>query len=86
MSHNPPQATAFISISAAGLCSIGYGLTLAASWHPLEALTIRTCRGRRPDESKAARTDRDHVGQSAVRVPIAVAELNLAEALLVACA
>jgi len=87
MSHNPPQATAFIAlISAAGLCSIGYGLTLAASWHPLEALTLFAI------AVVAARMKvklPGLTGTMSVNLPfvlIAVAELNLAEALLVACA
>ena len=87
MSHNPRQATAFIAlISAAGLCSVGYGLTQTANWHPLEALTLFAI------AVAAARMKvklPGMTGTMSVNLPfvlLAVAELNLAEALLVACA
>lgn len=87
MSHNPRQANAFIAlISAAGLCSVGYGLTQATNWHPLEALTLFAI------AIAAARMKvklPGLTGTMSVNLPfvlLAVAELNLAEALLVACA
>ena len=87
MSHNPRNATAFIAlISAAGLCSVGYGLTQAANWHPQVALALFVI---------AVAASRMKVklpglaGTMSVNLPfvlLAVTELNLAEALLVGCA
>ena len=87
MSHNPRQATSFIAlISVAGLCSIGYGLIHATTWHPVEALALLGI---------AAAASRMKVklpgltGNMSVNLPfvlLAVAELNLVEALVVACA
>ena len=87
MSHNPRHATAFIAlISAAGLGSVGFGLTQTANWHPLEALALFAI------ALAAARMKvklPGLTGTMSVNLPfvlLAVAELNLAEALLVACA
>src|ERR1035438_4455184 len=87
MSHNPRNATAFIAlISAAGLCAVGYGLTQATNWHPWEALTLFAV------AVAAARMKvklPGLTGTMSVNLPfvlLAVARLNLAEALLVACA
>ena len=87
MSHKPRQANTFIAlVSAAGLCSIACGLTQAANWHPWEALSLFVV---------AVSASRMKVklprltGNMSVNLPfglLAVAELNLAEALLVACA
>jgi hypothetical protein len=87
MSHKPRQANTFIAlVSAAGLCSIACGLTQAANWHPWEALSLFVI---------AVSASRMKVklprltGNMSVNLPfvlLAVAELNLAEALLVACA
>lgn len=87
MSHNPPQATAFIAlISAAGLCSVGYSLTQATNWHPQEAVVLFAI------AVAAARMKvklPGLTGTMSVNLPfvlLAVAGLNLAEALLVGCA
>jgi hypothetical protein len=87
MSHNSRNATGFIAlISAAGLCSVGYGLTQAANWHPQEALALFAI------AVVAARMKVKLPGLNgtmSVNLPfvlLAVAELNLAEALLIACA
>jgi len=87
MSHSPRQAASFITlIAAAGICSVGYGLTQAANWHPQEALTLFAI---------AVAASRMKVklpgltGNMSVNLPfvlLAVAELNLAEALLIGCA
>ena len=87
MSHKPRQANTFIAlVSAAGLCSIACGLTQAANCHPWEALTLFVV---------AVAASRMKVklpgltGTMSVNLPfvlLAVAELNLAEALMVACA
>ena len=87
MSHNPGYAAAFITlVAAAGLWSMGYGLTQSANWHPQEALTLFAI---------AVATSRMKVklpgltGSMSVNLPfllIGVAELNLMEALLVSCA
>src|ERR1039458_10098054 len=87
MSHNPRNATVFIAlISAAGFCSVGQGLTQATNWHPWEALTLFAV------AVAAARMKVKLPGLSgtmSVNLPfvlLAVAKLNLAEALLVGCA
>jgi hypothetical protein len=87
MSHNSRNATGFIAlISAAGLCSVGYGLTQTANWHPQEALALFAI------AVVAARMKvklPGLTGTMSVNLPfvlLAVAELNLGEALLVACA
>src|SRR5271154_4830605 len=87
MSRNPRQANPFIAlVSAAGLCSMAYGLTHAHHWHPQEALTLFVI------AVAAARMKvklPGLTGTMSVNLPfvlLAVAELNLVEALLVACA
>ncbi len=87
MSHNSRNATGFIAlISAAGFCSVGYGLTQAANWHSQEALALFAI------AVVAARMKvklPGLTGTMSVNLPfvlLAVADLNLAEALLVTCA
>jgi hypothetical protein len=59
VSYNPRKANSFIAlISAAGLGSVGYALTRTNTWHPGDRSF--------PDESKAARIEREHVRQSSI--------------------
>ena len=87
MTHNPRNANAFIAIMiAAGLGSISYGLSQANVWHPYQTLALLAI---------AAAASRLKIklpglsGNMSVNLPfllIAVAELNLVEALAVSCA
>lgn len=87
MSRNPRQANTFIAlVSSAGLCSMAYGLTHASDWHPLEALALFAF-GVAAARMKVKLPGL--TGTMSVNLPfvlLAVAELNLLEALLVACA
>jgi hypothetical protein len=85
--HKQTRAKAFVAlISAVGLCSIGYALTLANTWHPGEAAALFAI---------AVAASRMKVklpgltGTMSVNLPfllLAVAALNPVEALVVACA
>jgi hypothetical protein len=86
-SPHPRQANTFIAlVSAAGLSAIGCALNQAANWHLQEAMVLLVI------AVAAARMKVKLPGLSgtmSVNLPfvlLAVAELNLAEALLVACA
>jgi hypothetical protein len=86
MSHKPRQANLFIAlVSVAGLFSMTYSLAHAHHWHPQEALTLFVI------AVAAARMKvklPGLTGTMSVNLPfvlLAVAELNLVEALLVAC-
>jgi hypothetical protein len=87
MNHNPRQAKTFIALmTAAGVCSIAYGLTHASPWHPAEALALFaiTVAASRMKVKLPGLS-----GNMSVNLPfllLAVAELNLVEALAVACA
>jgi len=87
MSHNPRNAKAFIAMmAAAGLGSVSYSLSQAHTWHPYQALALFAI---------ATATSRMKIqlprmtGNMSVNLPfllLAVASLNLVEALAVACA
>ncbi len=88
MSRNPSQANTFVAlVSAAGLCSLACGLTQhAANWHPREALILFAI-GVAAARMKVKLPGL--TGTMSVNLPfvlLAVTELNLLEALLVACA
>ncbi len=87
MTHNPRPANTFVAlVAAAGLCSIGYGLSQSANWHPQEALllfVIAVAAARMKVKLPGL------TGSMSVNLPfvlLAIAELNLPETFLVACA
>ena len=87
MTHNPRNANAFIALmTAVGIVSLSFGLAQTNIWHPYQALALFAI---------AAAASRMKInlpgltGNMSVNLPfllIAVVELNLVEALVVACA
>ena len=87
MSHNPRNAQAFVAtMTAVGLGSISYGLSQTNAWHPYQTLVlfaIATAASRMKIQLPGL------TGNMSVNLPfllIAVAQLSLAEALVVTCA
>jgi hypothetical protein len=87
MSHNPKKANAFIAaIAVIGICSVANGFNRSANWHLQEALPLLAIA---VAASRMKVTLPGLTGTMSVNLPfvlIAVAGLNLAEALLVGCA
>ena len=87
MSHNPRSANAMIALmTAAGVACIGYGLSQANAWHAYESLALL---GLSVACSRMKIKLPGMAGTMSVNLPfllLAVSELNLIEALGVACA
>lgn len=87
MSHNPRQVNGFIAVvAAAGIYSVSYGMMHAGNWHPQEALTLFAI-AVTAAQMKVKLPGLN--GSMSVNLPfllLAIVDLNLVEALLVACA
>ncbi len=87
MSQYSRQVGAFLAlIAAAGIVSLSYGMMNATDWHPQEALTLFAIA---VTASQMKIKLPGLTGSMSVNLPfllLAIADLNLAEALLVGCA
>jgi len=86
MAQNPRNAQAFVALmTAAGLGSVSFGLSQTRTWHPYLTLALLAIAA---PASRMKIKLPGFAGNMSVNLPfllIAVAQLNLIEALLVAC-